>query len=309
MTLNQIRFAAAVAQTGSFTVAATECSVTQPSLSNAVAQLEDELGQKLFVRTTRKVGLTAFGKQLLPDLIRVLDAQKEVEDKAKAYLSPPRPLIRIGTSPLLDASCMKIFIQPFRANHQSLKIVLREMNMAELDRQLEAEQLDFIVGVAGLKNDTREKAFLYEEPLLYVPRAGASASPRRTGGTVRLADIADETFLMLPDSCGLALTTRNLFRSHRKPLREYAGEAMSYQVLEQWASLGIGSAILPESKVIDDHSETARILDKKGKEVIIRFDAMWKKETEKIKHLREFADYLRKVVPAISMGMADRHKK
>lgn len=64
MNLSQLRFAQAVAELQSFSRAAEHCHVTQPSLSNGIAQLENELGGKLFERTTRSVHLTPFGKHL-----------------------------------------------------------------------------------------------------------------------------------------------------------------------------------------------------------------------------------------------------
>ena len=56
-----------------------------------------------------------------------------------------------------------------------------------------------------------------------------------------MKDIAEETYVVVPDACGLARATRALFRSHRRNLCKYSGEAMSYQVLKQWAGLGIGA--------------------------------------------------------------------
>ena len=61
MNLSQLRFTAAVTFHGSFTAAASECCVPQPTLSNGIAQLEAELGERLLLRTTRKVSLTHFG--------------------------------------------------------------------------------------------------------------------------------------------------------------------------------------------------------------------------------------------------------
>ena len=77
--LKQLRFAIAVADKGSFTEAASECFVTQPTLSNGIAQLEAELGDRLFVRTTRKVTLTTFGEQVMPYMAEVLRAQTTLE--------------------------------------------------------------------------------------------------------------------------------------------------------------------------------------------------------------------------------------
>src|SRR5688500_8371818 len=144
MNLSQLRFASALASTGSFTAAASACAVTQPTLSNAIAQLENELGQRLFGRTTRKVSLTAFGAHVLPDIERVLSAQRALVQNAQAYLKPEKPLIRIGTSPLLDGRFLNILIEPFRTRSPDVELVLREMNMADLSRMLDTEQLDFV---------------------------------------------------------------------------------------------------------------------------------------------------------------------
>lgn len=307
MNLHHLRFASSVARTGSFTAAAAECSVTQPALSNAVAQLEDELGQRLFVRTTRRVDLTPFGAQLLPDIQRVLDAQHDLVRRARAFLVPEQPMIRIGMSPLLDVRFLNVLLEPFRSGHPKTELVLREMNMADLDRLLEAGQIDFVFGVAGSTDKKRQRAHLYEEALMYVPRGG-SKSAANGKGSVRFFDIAEDTFVMVPDACGLARTVRGIFRGHRRKLHEYSGEAMSYQVLEQWATLGVGAAIIPQSKLAGDHSRASRILDKKGEGLVLRFDATWCPDAEKASHLGAFSNYLKTVVPALSRGVAGRSR-
>ena len=66
MNLGPLRFAKAAAEERSFSKAAEKCNVTQPTLSNGIALLEEEVGGRLFARTTRRVDLTPFGAQLLP---------------------------------------------------------------------------------------------------------------------------------------------------------------------------------------------------------------------------------------------------
>ena len=82
--------------------AAETCAVTQPTLSNSVAQLEDELGKRLFYRTTRVVSLTGFGHHILPSVVDVLNAQAALVATARAFADPSRPLIRLGVSPLVQ---------------------------------------------------------------------------------------------------------------------------------------------------------------------------------------------------------------
>jgi LysR family hydrogen peroxide-inducible transcriptional activator len=302
MNLSQLRFARALAARGSFTAAAAECFVTQPTLSNGIAQLESELGERLFARTTRKVTLTPFGEHLMPCIADVLKAQDTLALQARAFLEPAQRLIRIGTSPLVSARLLGLMIEPFKRQNSGVDVVLREMNMADLYRMLGDGQLDFVFGVAGVHKGPWAAAYLYREPLLFVPR-GREGRGKPGARSVALKDIADETYVMVPDACGLARATRALFRSHRRKLHEYPGEAMSYQVLEQWAGLGIGAAIMPRSKLSGHAKGAMRILDKAGAEVMLPFEASWRKAPEDAGPVQAFAKHLRDVAPAIVRGL------
>jgi LysR family transcriptional regulator, hydrogen peroxide-inducible genes activator len=302
MNLTQLKFASAVASTGSFTTAAAQCFVTQPTLSNGIAQLENELGERLFVRTTRKVALTPFGAHLVPYLDQVLSAQSSLVQQAQAFLKPDKRLIRIGTSPLISAKLLRLMMEPFQLRNPDVDIVLREMNMADLDRMLAAGLLDFVFGVAHGQKGTWTSTLLYAEPLIFIPRGAAEPSGLNTTA-VQLKDIASETYVMVPDACGLARATRALFRSQRRKLHEYSGEAMSYQVLEEWAALGIGAAILPKSKVASGQHAALPITDKAGDEIRISFEASWPRAAIQASHLQDFSKHLRQIVPAIVNGL------
>ena len=302
MNLSHLRFADALAASGSFTAAAAACFVTQPTLSNGIAQLEDELGERLFVRTTRKVALTPFGAHLLPCIAEVLRAQAALTLQARAFLKPERRLIRIGVSPLINPHLLGLILDPFRRQHAEVDVVLREMNLADLHRMLDDGQLDFVFGVAGVYRKPWATAPLYRETLLFVPR-GPESVGKPGARSVALKDIADETYVMVPDACGLARATRALFRTHRRTLHEYQGEAMSYQVLEQWAGLGIGAAIMPKSKLSVQAKRALPIVDKAGQEVTLDFEASWKRGADDAGAVRIFAKHLREVVPAIVKGL------
>jgi hypothetical protein len=84
---------------------------------------------------------------------------------------------------------------------------------------------------------------------------------------------------------------------------------MSYQVLEGWAALGIGSAILPKSKVTAIGQPSFAITDKSGREVTISFEATWSRNETQSPHLLDFAKHLRKVVPGIVSGLGGGTKR
>ena len=86
MELHQLRYLLAVAKTGNFTRAAELCHVSQPSLSQQIAKLEDELGERLFSRLKRSAVLTSAGAALVQRATRIL-----AEVDAAHAMSPMPP--------------------------------------------------------------------------------------------------------------------------------------------------------------------------------------------------------------------------
>jgi DNA-binding transcriptional LysR family regulator len=138
---------------------------------------------------------------------RVLRAKATLEVQARPYLQPDTRLLRIGTSPLIRPNLLSLMVEPFLARQTGLDVVLREMNMIDLHRMLGEGLLDVVIGVSGTLKDAWQAAPLYREPLLFLPRGDAHV-PRRRKDAVEFSEIAAETYVMVPDACGLARTTR-----------------------------------------------------------------------------------------------------
>jgi hypothetical protein len=73
--------------------------------------------------------------------------------------------------------------------------------------------------------------------------------PAAARSPIAVRDLAPETFVLTIEGCGLTNAVRGLFQRNRVRLREYPGQALSYDVVEEWVELGIGAGILPASKV------------------------------------------------------------
>lgn len=290
MNLNQLRYTKAVAETGNFTLAAEQCYVTQPTLSNGIAQLEQELEERLFERTTRSVSLTPFGEHIMPFIENILKANDELIRETRNFVHPSHTVIRIGVSPLVNADWLAALLEKFRESKPGIETILHEQNMADLYRMLDERLLDLVFGVADTRKTAWENTFLYQEPLYFIPRGANYPEGERT---VSFEKISGETFVMVPNDCGLAKATRSLFRSHRRKLSEYSGEAMSYQVLEQWASLGLGAAILPKSKLVTSQRKAYAITDKAGKKQFLAFEAVWASSHSYPQHVQEFMNFLK----------------
>ena len=305
MNLQQLRYARALAELGSFVQAADHCAVTQPTLSNAIAQLELELGHRLFERTTRSVRLTETGKQLLPDICDLLNAQAALVARARLLSNPQSRLIRIGVSPLVGITFVDLVIEPFRRANPDIEIVFRELNFSEMVRLLDIGQLDFVFGPidpAASADAGYQSAVFLEEPLFFVPGSRTRSDYGRSS-TVSLKDIAGETFVMVPDACGLTRTTRALFSRLGLALREYPGQAMSYGVLQEWADLGIGSAILPQSKLQKGAADGIMIRAPDDQSVLISYQSLWRSTDRTTAEASRLATFLRDVAPSVVRGL------
>ena len=113
------------------------------------------------------------------------------------------------------------------------------------------------------------------DPAPAAPADPASRPPEAPAATARIDDVARRTLLLVPDTCGLTTFTRDLLADRGLPLRAYSGEAASYWVLEDWAGMGLGSALLPRSKVTRADSSTRPVVDARGAAVTITYEAAW----------------------------------
>ena len=304
-----LRYAQAVARTGSFSAAAREYDLTQPALSNAIRRLEKILGARLFERNTRGARPTVFGATILPRIDAALAALDAITAEARHWRAgEPRP-VRIGVSPLISADVVA------RA-HSAVagllgrgrgSFVLREADLSKLCTALDDDELDLIVVPAVLPLTRYRHRVIGSEPVVLVePGAGDAAGPVNSASptdptraadpansadpvgsadpaspaevraaAARIDDVARRTLLLVPDTCGLTTFTRGLLADRGLPLRAYSGEAASYRVLEDWAGMGLGSALLPRSKVTRVDSSVRPVVDARGAVVTIAYEAAW----------------------------------
>ena len=186
-------------------------------------------------------------------------------------------------------------------------MVFRELNIAEMVGLLECGQLDFVFGPVDATPSALpgfDGVAFQEEQLVFVPSSGSRARYQSTN-SVSLKEIAGETFVMVPDSCGLAQTTRTLFKAGRLKLREYSGQALSYGVLQDWADLGIGSAILPRSKLSANRGPELLIVDGNSP-LQIHYRSLWRNGPDTPPQVRWLATFLKEVAPVIVRGLTPK---
>ncbi|MFI0088422.1 LysR family transcriptional regulator [Streptomyces bobili] len=287
MNIEGLRYAQAVSRTKSFSAAARDYGVTQPALSNGVARLEVELGVKLFDRSPRGVKPTAHGARLLPMIDRALEALDSVTTEAQRLTRPADRAIRMGVSPLIGADLVACSFSAARGLSHPRDLVLREADLDLLRTALKDGELDVLLVPEVEAMPAYRHRTILTEPVVVIDPAVAPG----TEGTLELNDAAAADFILVPNSCGLTTFTTRLFRDNDLPLRTYPGEAASYRVLDEWARLGVGAALLPRSKVTPDHA-SCRPLVRGGAPVEISYEAVWGRDNPLGADLEEFVGFL-----------------
>ena len=143
MELRHLRYFVAVAESQSFSRAARQLNISQPPLSAQIQALEDEIGARLFDRTSKGASLTDVGRSLIAKARDILLAAQQAKDIAK---NPQRdePVLRIGIiTPALTIN-FTAALNNFRAAHPDLRLRLRHAGVATLHRLLKGGEVDVI---------------------------------------------------------------------------------------------------------------------------------------------------------------------
>ena len=271
MNVEYLRYALAVERTGAFSAAARELRVSQPSLSKGIGQLEGALGGKLFDRSTRGVSPTPFGEQILPLITAAVNSVDALAAAARELSSEARRVIRLGVSPLIDASLVARAFAVSRELLPERSLMLHEANMHDLRQALLADELDIVLipaiePIAGCEQQT-----VYREPVVVLRPPAEPAHD----GPVTLDSLDDDQLILVPDQCGLTSFTTRLFADSGTTMHRYPGEAASYGVLEEWSRRGLGTALLPVSKLTDS-TRPAPELHHGDQRVLIGYEAAWR---------------------------------
>lgn len=264
----QLYYARAATDLGSFSGAAAALGVTQPALSTGIAALERTLGGALFERSTTGVAPTALAGRLYPHLMAVLEALEALMAQARVATGLLAEPLRVGVSPLVQLSLVARAFEAAR-RQSSATLVLTEDNLAGLQTSLMSRHLDviFVPAVGGAQGCARRR--VDTEAIHYLP---SGPSPM-TSRSVELADLSGRTLVMVGEACGLTRFTRSIFAESGLTLDAYPGEADTYRSLEDWARLGLGGVLLPQSKFRADE-KTWPVLER-GLPVQIHYEAVW----------------------------------
>ena len=247
MELRHLRYFLAIAADRHFTRAARKLGIAQPPLSQQIRQLEEEVGTRLFTRTTRGVALTAAGEAFLPHAEAALREVERARTAARRTSHGELGTIRIGftsaasLNPLVPAA-----ISSFRNAFPEVELRLVVQPTTPLLAQISQDVID----VAFVRPTQTERESLHAIPLpderlwVALPTGHALVARKR----IRLGELSNEPFILYPRANGSLLYDSIIAACQTAGFSpRVVQEAPQMASMVSLVAAGVGVTLVPES--------------------------------------------------------------
>lgn len=249
LSLKQLSYLLAVAETLNFTRAAERCFVTQSTLSGGIAELERTLGVQLVERDRQRVALTPVGVEVVARGQSILAASRDLVARAQMAADPASGEFRLGIIPTIAPFLLGAILSRTKTGFPDLVLRLRENQTAALLQELELGELD--AALVALPIDLGKlKAFpLFEEPLRLVAHRNDALC--KTAG-VRLREVDTRRLLLLEKGHCLRDHTVSACSAKQREANNNDSnpvEASSLATMVQLVNSGLGCALFPDMAI------------------------------------------------------------
>lgn len=234
-----LRYFLAVVDHGSFSRAAMACNVTQPTLSAAIARIEDMLGQPLFTRSNRRVEITAAGNRLAAHA-RQIEARFATAERETREAPVPHTL-RLGFLSTTPPIWMTRFLAHLATGGHE-RVEIHEGRERDLHERLQTGRIDLALTLLREdRNALAGRPFLSEDYRLAVP----ADHPLSTREVVEGEELRDETMIVRRNCEVLSQTSRYFTARGVRPF--FAARTTNEALAQTYVAQGLGITIMPES--------------------------------------------------------------
>ncbi len=276
-TLRRLEYLIAISEHRNFHRAAKAAHVSQPTLSQQLRLLEDELGVVLIDRSLAGGELTPIGRDIYERARRIIG---QVDDLKRAALVAQTGgevgILRVGVSPTLGPYLLPEIVAELYSDTPGLKIHIREGIPDEQVGELTNGAIDLLLAPLPLRSAEMHTELLFEEPLRIVASVGHPLTKRRL---LETADLANHGVLNLDSRHHLSRQLTIMCDALKMQLLQNY-EGTSLDSLYQMAASGLGLAILPELYLKSSAGAVGgvRVLKVRGYEMSRQIALLWRKD-------------------------------
>lgn len=251
MELHQLTYFVAVAELGSFSRAAERCNVAQPSLSQQIQKLEQELGEPLFDRLPRRVVLTDAGRSLLPRAASILAEVRDIKHAMHQEADASRGVLNVGFIPTIAPFVLPQVMKRFSREFPQARLSVHEDLTDALVHDLTDGKLDVAITSVPIHNRLIRVQELLSEPLL-------AASSKRNDPIAResicVRELDDFPFIALSEMHCLGEQVQSFCYQRHLELKIVC-HATQLTTVYNCVAAGLGISLVPRSLALSDKSE------------------------------------------------------
>ena len=228
MTIIQLEYLLAVANYGSFSLAAEKCFVKQPSLSMQVKNLEEELGVIVLDRSKKPVLPTDAGLAVIRQAKEAVQAFAMVREVVSDLQNEISGTLRLGVIPTIAPYLLHRFIPDFVRKCPKVELQIREMMTGNIIRALDRDMLDAAIMAGGTSPEgIREEELFNDRFFAYV----STDHPLCQRSNIRIEDIDVRHLLLLSEGNCLRDQVIELCQAQKNIARQYSFESGSLETL------------------------------------------------------------------------------
>ncbi|HWT99181.1 MAG TPA: LysR family transcriptional regulator [Terriglobales bacterium] len=240
MDLRTLRAFVEVVKQGGFSAAAETIHASQPTISKAVRQLEDELGGALLERLGHQVRMTAMG-ELVYRRAQVMLAERETLVAELAELRGlKRGRLRIGIPQLGSSIIFAPLVTQYRLRYPEIEIDLAERGSVPLKDALRSGALDLAAAIEPIEEEF-DRLSMRDEPMMVLLPPNHPLSGRKA---IKLAELADDNFILFEAGFTLNELIHEACRRHGFVPRA-AARSSQPDFITVLVATGLGIALLP----------------------------------------------------------------
>lgn len=214
MKLAQLSYVAAIAEQGSLRAAARHLGVAQPAFSRSIAELERELGARLFERRARGMIATPLGEAFVRRANAILNDVRRARDEFEQLKGSATGEITVGLSIAAHLSLLPGSLRPFRDRHPKVRLHIIEGFYPTLAPGLQDGSIDFYIGPdPGL----RLPAALKKESVLVGTRAVLCRVGHPLAGATSLRELRDAEWITTSITPKAEKEMGDVFKRYRLP--------------------------------------------------------------------------------------------
>lgn len=251
MEIHQLAYFVAVAETGSFTRAAEQCNVAQPSLSQQIIKLEQELGETLFDRLPRRTVLTEAGRMLLPRARLILAELQDIKHGINIDLETGRGMLSVGFIPTIAPFVLPRVIKRFSQEFPLATLSVYEDLTEVLVKDIIDGKLDVGITSLPLHNKSIRTQELLSEPLLVASSCDDKILER---ASLHIKELDDFPFIALSEVHCLGEQVQSFCYQKNLDL-QIVCHTSQLSTVKNCVATGLGVSLVPQALAAIDTSE------------------------------------------------------